>query len=298
MRSRTEVKHVAAPHPVTGATRVFGTAEVARILGTTPGRVRAMVRAGLGQPLLRGRALEFAFQDLVLLRTAHGLLKAEVPARRVRVALTELARQLPPERPLSGVRVYADGREVVARDGRAAWRPASGQVVFSFDVDDLARRAGVVALAQSRRKRPPSPTPDHRREAANWFERGLSLEPEDVAAACTAYRRALECDPRLSDAYINLGRLAHEAGDIAEAARLYHLALECAPEDAIAHYNLALALEDLHNSHVAVAHYERAITIDPDFADAHFNLGRLLERLGRRTDAMRHLLAYKRLTDG
>ena len=296
MRSRTHIKHVPRPHTVAAATRVFGTTEVARILGTTPGRVRAMVRAGLGRPLLRGRALEFGFQDLVLLRTAHGLLKAEVPTRRVRLALTELARQLPPERPLSGVRVSADGREVVARDERAAWRPASGQVVFSFNVDDLARRAGVVDLVQSRRNRVP-PAADHRHEAADWFERGLALEQEDAAAACTAYRRALECDPRLSDAYINLGRLAHEAGDVGEAARLYHLALECAPEDAIAHYNLALALEDLHNANVAVAHYERAIAIDAEFADAHFNLARLLERLGRRTDAMRHLLVYKRLTD-
>jgi Tfp pilus assembly protein PilF len=256
-----------------------------------------MARAGLAPRLLRGRALEFGFQDLVLLRTAHGLLKAEVPPRRVRLALTHLARQLAPDRPLSGVRIYADGRQVVARDGRAVWRPDSGQVVFSFEVDDLARCAGVVVPVQRRRKRATSP-PDTRQEAVAWFERGLALEQDDVAAAGTAYRRALECDPRLGDAYINLGRLAHEGGDIGEAARLYHLALECSPNDAIAHYDLALALEDLHNSNEAVSHYERAIAIDPEFADAHFNVGRLLERLGRCTQAMQHLLTYKKLTDG
>jgi len=254
-----------------------------------------MVRTGLGQPLPRGRALEFGFQDLVLLRTAHGLLKAEVPPRRVRLALTHLARQLAPNRPLSGVRIYADGRQVLARDGRAIWQPDSGQVVFSFDVDDLARRAGIVVPVQRRRKQAAA---DPKQEAAVWFERGLALEQKDVAAACSAYRRALECDPRLGDAYINLGRLAHEGGDIGEAARLYRLALECSPNDAIAHYDLALALEDLHNGNEAVSHYQRAIAIDPEFADAHFNLGRLLERLGRRTQAMQHLLTYKKLTDG
>jgi hypothetical protein len=256
-----------------------------------------MVRAGLGQPLPRGRALEFGFQDLVLLRTAHGLLKAEVPPRRVRLALTHLARQLAPERPLSGVRIYADGRQVVARDGRAIWRPDSGQVVFSFNVDDLARRAGIVVPVQRRRKRAVPPA-DLKHKAAVWFERGLALEQDDVTAASMAYRHALECDPDLGDAYINLGRLAHESGDIGEAARLYRLALECSPNDPIAHYDLALALEDLHDGNAAVGHYERALAIDPEFADAHFNLGRLLERLGRRTQAMQHLLTYKKLTEG
>jgi tetratricopeptide (TPR) repeat protein len=256
-----------------------------------------MVRTGLGQPLPRGRALEFGFQDLVLLRTAHGLLKAEVPPRRVRLALSHLGRQLAPDRPLSGVRIYADGRQVVARDGRAVWQPDSGQVVFSFEVDDLARRAGIVVPVQRRRKRAAA-SADPKREAAAWFERGLALEQDDVAAASTAYRRALECDPGLGDAYINLGRLAHEGGDIGEAARLYRLALECSPNDSIAHYDLALALEDLHDGNAAVGHYERALAIDPEFADAHFNLGRLLERLGRRTQAMQHLLTYKKLTEG
>jgi hypothetical protein len=295
--SRTDMKHVAGPRTLTPPARFFRTADVARILGTTPARVRSMVHAGLGQPRPRGRGLEFGFQDLVLLRTAHGLLKAEVPPRRVRLALTHLARQLAPDRPLSGVRIYADRRQVVARDGRATWRPDSGQVVFSFEIDDLARRAGIVVPARRRRKRPAVPA-DPRQEAAVWFERGLALEEDDVAAASTAYRRALECDPGLGDAYINLGRLAHEGGDIGEAARLYHLALECSPDDAIAHYDLALALEDLHNSNAAVSHYQRALAIDPEFADAHFNLGRLLERLGRRSQAMQHLLTYKKLTSG
>src|SRR5512143_2674601 len=120
---------------------VFRTAEVARILGVAPARVRGIVRAGLCRPTRHGRALEFSFQDLVLLRAAHGLLRADISPRRVRHALSELATQLPPDRPRSGVRIYADGRRVVARDGGTAWQPDSGQVVFAFEVDELARAA-------------------------------------------------------------------------------------------------------------------------------------------------------------
>jgi tetratricopeptide (TPR) repeat protein len=277
---------------------VFRTAEVARILGVPPARVRGIVRAGLCHPARHGRALQFSFQDLVLLRAAHGLLRAAIPLRRVRHALSELATQLPPDRPLSGVRIYADGRRVVARDGGTAWQPDSGQVVFAFEVDELARAARRVAPAPGGRRqaaRRPEPT----QSAHTWFERALAREQRaDVAGACDAYRRALELDPEMADAYINLGRLLQEHGDVPEATRLYHLAIECAPDDPVAHYNLAIALEDQCRFAAAVSHYQRALADDPDFADAHFNLGRLLERLGRRSEAIRHLLTYKKLSDG
>ncbi|HXQ23282.1 MAG TPA: tetratricopeptide repeat protein [Candidatus Acidoferrales bacterium] len=289
---------IPAPQSAPPAARVFRTADVARILGVPPVRVRAAVRAGLCRPAVRGRRLQFSFQDLVLLRAAQGLRQAAVPARRVRRALTELARQLPPGRPLSGVRIYADGRHVVVRDGRGAWRPDSGQVVFTFDVAELARKAGVVVPVRRARDRKRVSRASARQEAAACFERALGFEEEDdTDAACAAYRRAIELDPELGDAYINLGRMLHEQGDSAEAARLYHLALECTPDDPIAHYNLALALEDEHRNSAAIAHYNQAVDLDPDFADAHFNLARLLDRLGRRPQAMQHLLTYRRLTD-
>jgi tetratricopeptide (TPR) repeat protein len=287
-----------ARSPVAGQP-VFGTADVARILGVTPARVRMIARTGLRRPQRRGRVLAFSFQDLVLLRAAHCLLTAAVPPQRVRRALAELTRQLPSDRPLSGVRIYAAGRQVVARAGGTSWKPESGQMVFSFGVDELARAAGVVVPAK--RPRPPSTPVNARRrqEATRWFERALGLEAKrNRIGARLAYERALRLDPALSDAYINLGRLVHEDGDPAEAARLYHLALEHAPDDPIAHYDLALALEDQNHPAAAVKHYERAIEIDDEFADAHFNLGRLLDHLGHHDQALRHLLAYRKLTEG
>jgi tetratricopeptide (TPR) repeat protein len=284
--------------PAPLALQVFRTTDVARILGVSPARVRAVVRAGLCRPSRRGRAWEFGFQELVRLRTAHELLSAKVPPRRVRRALTELSAQLPPDRPLSGVRIYADGRQVVARDGRTAWRPDSGQVVFSFAVDDLARAAGVVVPVRGRRSRAPVRRPARQSPLA-WFERALRLERKnDVEGARAAYHKAVELDPDLADAYINLGRLTHAAGDPVEAARLYHHALQCAPDDPVAHYNLAIALEDQRRFPAAVSHYQQALSLDPEFADAHFNLARLLDRLGRRAQAMRHLFSYKQLTEG
>jgi tetratricopeptide (TPR) repeat protein len=277
--------------------KVLHTADIARILRLPDTRVRALARAGLCQPLKRGGMYEFSFQDLVLLRAAHGLLRNSVPLRKVRRSLRELSRQLPADRPLSGVRIYADGKSVVVRDGNAAWQPDSGQAVFTFKVDDLAKKSGVLVQVAQRRGRVTPRKREQGTSAMAWFERGLALEEVDVTAATTAYRRALERDPELSDAYINLGRLLHESGDTGEAMRLYAEAIKRAPDDPVAHYDMALALEDQGDPQAAKRYYHRALELEPDFADAHYNLGRLLDQLGQRAQALRHLLAYKRLTD-
>jgi tetratricopeptide (TPR) repeat protein len=269
--------------------RRLSTAEVSRILGMREARVRDLVRAGLCRPVRSGRGYAFSFQDLVVLRAAKGLLERNVPAARLRRALAALAAQLPEDRSLSGLRIFADGREVAVRDDASAWQPATGQIVLDFAVDELARQVADLA------PEPASPPPN---DARAELERALALEDGDPEAARDAYRRALSLDPGLTDAYVNLGRLVHEAGDAREAARLYHLALEGSPEDPIVHFNLALALEDLGGAEAALAHYRRALSHDPDFADAHFNLAGLCEQLGHEAEAVRHYHAYKKLTEG
>lgn len=275
----------------------YRTVEVARILGVSAARVRRLARAGGRRPHRSGTWFLFSFQDLVLLRTAHGLRAANVPARRIGRVLTQLVRQLPTERPLSGVRIFADGRRVVVRHGQTTWQPEDGQVVFSFAVDDLARTVRRTATSQA----PPAPASEPaqlRREAGRCYDRALVLEQSGhLRAARDAYRRTIELDPTFADAHINLGRLLHEAGDANAATDHYRQAVAHAPDDEVAHYNLAVALEDLKRPAEAVSHYERAIRLDPEFADAHFNLGRLFERLNRPTDAQRHLRLYRRLTE-
>lgn len=270
--------------------RTLSTAEVARILGVGETRIREIVRAGLGRAAGRGHRYAFTFQDLVVLRTAKGLLEARVPAARVRRALAALARELPPERGLAGVRIFADGRRVAVCDGRTAWQPETGQLVLDFEVDALARAVRDVRPAA------PGPAGDPVARARRAFEEALDLEDADPKAAREAYARALTLDPELVDARINLGRLAHEAGDAAQAVRVYREALARDPDDPVIHFNLALALEDTDGPQAAVAGYERALQLDPDFADAHWNLAELYERLDRRADALRHYRAYRTLT--
>lgn len=272
--------------------RTLSTAEAARILGLSEARVRELARDGLAGRSRRGHRYAITFQDLVVLRAARRLLDQRVPPARVRRALAALARELPPRQPLSGLRLVAHGREVAVWDGERTWQPETGQVVLDFGDEALAREVERI------RESPPVPPQAAALRARLEFEAGLDLEDSDPEAAARAYARALEGDPDLVDAYVNLGRLRHEAGAAGEAARLYQEALERSPDDPVVHFNLALALEDTKGAEAAARHYERVLALDPDFADAHYNLAGLCERLGRPTDALRHYRAYQKLTEG
>jgi tetratricopeptide (TPR) repeat protein len=271
--------------------RPLSTAEVSNLLGLDERRIREWVRLGLCRPARHGRRYAFSFQDLVALRAAKSLLEQEVSPANVRRAIAALVRELPADRPLSGLRIYADGKDVAVRHEGARWQPATGQTLLDFEVDGLAE------LVEQVRKSPPvsagADGPTRGREA---FEQALGLEEHEPGLAADAYRRALSLDPELVDAYVNLGRLTHDAGDAGEAARLYHQALERSADDPVIHFNLALALEDTAGATAAIAHYERALALDPDFADAHYNVAGLYEQSGRGADALRHYRAYKQLS--
>lgn len=279
------------PEPVSG----YATRDVAALLGLSVAQVRSYIRDGFLSPPQGPRGeYRFSFQDLILLRTAKGLLAAKVPRRRIRLALQKLQQQLPEGRPLTGVRITAQGHKVVVRDGHELWDPASGQILLDFDLAELQREAStLVPVTDSRpvkKKEPPT--------ADGWLDLGWDLEEEDPDGAVDAYRRALDLDSGRPDVWLNLGRLLHERGEVAEAERCYRKAVELSPREPVAAFDLGVALQDQERFEEAAAAYERALALDDTFADAHFNLAAVYEALGERQTAFRHLKSYKALIEG
>jgi tetratricopeptide (TPR) repeat protein len=271
--------------------RGYGVRDVTKMLGLSASQVRSYVRAGFVRPDRGPRgALRFSFQDLLVLRTARGLVAARIPARRVRRALTKLKEQLPEGRPLTGVQIAAEGDRIVVRDGAARWQPESGQVLFDFSAAEIAERvAPLVAEAQTRSEGKSGLS------AADWYEWGCELEDATPDQAREAYRRALELDPDHADALVNLGRLLHSAGAPGAAEAHYRRALEARPDDETAAFNLGVVLEDQDRLDEAIEAYERAVAIDSSCADAHYNAALLYERRGNAAAALRHLNAYRKL---
>ena len=271
----------------------FTTREVAKIAILPEARIRGCVRAGLLSPRRSGQGrLEWSFQDLLLLKTAKGLLEARVPLARIRRMVSSLKRQLPDDRALSSLTIYADGRRVVAWDGTARWQPDSGQFLFNFDVQAIAAKV-------TRAERRPTPTLEApgqpTRTAEEWFNLGCELEAASPEEARHAYHQALELDPALADAHVNLGRLYHEAKRPAPAETHYRAAAHQASADPVAHFNLAVLLEELGRIDEAIEAYRRALEADPAFADAHYNLGLIFDVLGTRALAMTHLRTARKL---
>lgn len=270
----------------------YTTGDVASLLGLPEHRIRAYARAGLIRPA-RGPRNEylFSFQDLVLLRAAAELTRANVPARRIRDALARLKVQLPQGRSLSEVRIHASGDEIVVREsGEPPWNPRSGQFHIEFDVGELAARVAPLVRGAGDRTRAGADA----RSATEWFELGVELEAVAPLEARAAYEHALNADPQLMDARVNLGRLLHEDGLVDEAESLYRQVL-AVREHALAAYNLGVLLEDVKRDNDAIHAYARAIAADRGLAEAHFNLARLYERRGDRHAAIRYFNGYRAL---
>jgi len=272
--------------------KAYSTREVAELLGLSTARIRSLMRSVTPQRSTTGPA-SFTFQDLVLLRTAKGLIDANVPARRVTKALQALASQLPTDRPLSAVRVQIDGDRVIVRDSASSWEPESKQTVLDFSMRELGDKVAPLARESVQQALRTASSADDLFQAA--------LESEEIGAAAeaeTAYRNAIAADPAHVSAHINLGRLRHVGKALEEAEKLYRRAIELEPSHPTARFNLGVVLEDRGATGEAIEQYREAVRIDPRVADVHFNLARLYQQTGDQQAALRHFSRFRALTRG
>ncbi len=265
----------------------YTTRDVENLLGLSRRQARELGRSGVLDPDRgAGNRYLFSFQDLVLLRTAKALLDADVPQRRVLRSLRRVKEQLPGDRSLTGVRIAAEGDDVLVHDEGRAWHPESGQLHFVFDVRELAEQVEPLderAMADTD-------------GVAEWQELGEELEAHAPARAREAFEKVLELAPDHAGALGSLGRILHEEGNLEGAVVHYRRALEASGgDDPLAAFNLGLALEELGRQRAAADAYNAALTIDSTFPDAHRNLARVYERLGDNVSALRHLKSYRTL---
>ena len=201
--------------------------------------------------------------------------------------MRELRRHLPEAMPLSGLSICAVADRVVVREGGHQWQAESGQYLLGFDGDPADGSLSVIERSEA---------PAASAGAADWLARGVALEAADAVAAMAAYERAIDADGSCLDAYINLGRLLHDAKRLVKAENVYREALRRCGDDPVLCYNLAVLLDDMGRGPEAIAAYETALRRDPDLADCHYNLSLLCEKLARPRDAIRHMARYRMLT--
>ena len=108
-------------------------------------------------------------------------------------------------------------------------------------------------------------------------------------------RRAVELDPKMVEAWSNLGIACSRSGRLREAEESFRTALELRPSYWQARFNLAAALARAGRAEEAVEYYLEVLGQDPDLSDAYLELGKLYrDSLDDPARARNHFNAFLR----
>jgi tetratricopeptide (TPR) repeat protein len=231
--------------------------------------LRYLMKCGLLRPVLRTNAdTFFAFSDLALIKQANEALGQGLAFRSV---------------------------------VRAVMAARQGQLEFDFRLD--AAPAKIITLRRPEVEKPPARvdpavTMQDTARAEEYFRAASSLDDGDDATqdeAAALYRKALELDPYLAAALINLANIHYSRDELAEAEALYERAIGLESDFFEAHFNLGNIYHDLGRFAEAQACYREALRLNPFYADAHFYLAVTFEKMGQSQDARPHWRAYQQL---
>ena len=235
--------------------------------GLREDHLRYLQKWGLIRPVLRTNSeTYYAFQDLLLIRQVSADLEG-APFRAV-VKSLQAAR--------------------------------SGQLAFDFRIDAAPARIIKLKTPKPRDigRDPVAHTQGPHGLAEEYFLKGSALDVDESRhnAAATWYRKALEIDPYLVPALINLANIHYGKDELAEAQALYERAIGLDPDFFEAHFNLGNIYHDLGRFPEAATCYRTALDLNARYADAHFYLAITLEKTGHSGEAKPHWRAYQQLS--
>lgn len=230
--------------------------------------LRYLVKYGIIRPVLRTNAdTFFAFQDVAVIKQAND-------------GLTE------------GTSFRAVLRSLLAS--------RQGQLALDFRLD--AAPAKILTL----QRRAPGPKPSFETAPAvrdtalaeECFRTASALDDGDESKledAAAAYRKALELDPYLVAALINLANIHYSRDELVEAQALYERAIGLESDFFEAHFNLGNIYHDLGRFPEALGCYREALRLNPCYADTHFYLAVTFEKMGLSHEARPHWRAYQQI---
>jgi tetratricopeptide (TPR) repeat protein len=176
-----------------------------------------------------------------------------------------------------------------------------GQLAFDFRLDAAPAKILTLRRPSVEQLSPRIPTEGDIRDtglAEEYFRAGSALDDGDESKledAAAAYRKALELDPYLVAALINLANVHYSRDELVEAQALYERAIGLESDFFEAHFNLGNIYHDLGRFAEAQACYREALRLNPFYPDAHFYLAVTCEKMGLSQDAKPHWKSYRQL---
>jgi tetratricopeptide (TPR) repeat protein len=244
---------------------------VSRYRSLREDHLRYLVKCGLIRPVLRTNAdTFFAFPDLAAIKQVNDELTL-------------------------GASFHSVARALLAS--------RQGQLEFDFRLDAAPAK---ILILQRRVSQPAPPSDSHEGPVAardtalaeEYFRAGSFLDDGDetkLEGAAAAYRKALELDPHLAPALINLANIHYRRDELADAQALYERAIRFESDLFEAHFNLGNIYHDLGRFADAQSCYREALLLNPGYADTHFYLAVTCEKMGLSLEARPHWRAYQRL---
>src|SRR5687768_2668278 len=104
------------------------------------------------------------------------------------------------------------------------------------------------------------------------FEQALLSDERGDERAADLYRKAIEQEDCVADAFCNLGIIHSQSSNVLKAFDCFTTCLKNDPRHSEAHYNLANLYFDQNDFRLAQLHFEMAAEMEPGFANAFFNL--------------------------
>ncbi len=255
------------PTPAALTRQYYATRDLlARYRALREDHLRYLVKYGIVKPVLKTNAdTFFAFQDLSPIKQANEEMSAGATFRSV-------------------LRTLLASRQ--------------GQLAFDFRLD--AAPAKIVTLQPRGPKTPLVDAPPQRdtARAEDLFRQASVLDDGNEATleeAAAFYRQALDCDPDLVAALINLANIHYTHHETVEAQSLYERAIALESDFFEAHFNLGNIHHDLGEFDEARRCYDEALLLNPYYADTHFYMAVTLEKMGLSPEARPHWRSYQQL---
>lgn len=110
----------------------------------------------------------------------------------------------------------------------------------------------------------------------------------NTTEALAMLAEAIDRDPNLTEAHVEVGQIQLDAGNVAAARTSYVRAVQSDPRNFDAQYGLALVNQLLGRVSDAVLGYQQALSIDPDNFDARRDLASAFLQAGRPDLSLRH----------
>ena len=117
---------------------------------------------------------------------------------------------------------------------------------------------------------------------------------DETEKAIESYKKAIEINPGLAEAYAGLGDRYLDDGQANDAIGYLKKATEINPTLVSAYLNLGVAYEETGQGDEAIASYEKVIELKPRLTRAYFYLGELYLEKGDKENAIK---AYKKVIE-